>query len=106
MSGGKREGECVSCGECCRVLRITGILSNIVAQHGTFEDAKAYYSYRGIRITDVNRALDTVGLEMDIPCDKLTEDNKCALHSDGKPSICERYPQFQDDIESCGYTFT
>ncbi len=105
MSGLRREGECITCGECCRVVRITGILSNIVSQHGSLDEARAYYSYRGIRIIDVSEKSDAVGLEMDIHCDKLTEDNKCALHPDGKPSICKRYPQFQDDIESCGYRF-
>ncbi|HEB71097.1 MAG TPA: hypothetical protein ENI77_00570 [Nitrospirae bacterium] len=105
MSGLRREGECVSCGECCRTLRITGILTNIVAQHGSLESARAYYSYRGIKITDVSRELNAVGLEMNIPCDKLTKDNRCALHPDSKPLICDRYPQFPDDIETCGYSF-
>lgn len=105
MSGLRREGECITCGECCRVVRITGILSNIVSQHGSLDEAGAYYSYRGIRIIDVSEKSNAVGLEMDVHCDKLTENNKCALHPDKKPVICQRYPQYPDDIESCGYRF-
>lgn len=103
----ERKGECVQCGECCKKLRITSILSHIVNQHGTLEDARAYYSYRGIDLVELDEKTDRVLLEMPVPCDQLTPDNRCGLHDtpQDKPFICHRYPWFEDDIESCGYTF-
>jgi len=101
-----REGECVSCGECCKKLRITGILSNIVRQHGTLEDAEAYYSYHGVKLVDADKISDRALLEIDRKCDQLSEDNICLLHEmDKKPFICRKYPWFKDDIETCGFTF-
>ena len=103
----KREGECVRCGGCCRTLRITGVLGNIVSQHGSLEEARTYYSFRGITISDVNHEAGTVCFELDIPCDKLGEDNTCSLHGspEKKPLICHRYPWFPDDIDGCGFTW-
>ncbi len=105
MNPSGRKGECRQCGECCRRVRITGILSNIERQHGSLEEARLYYSFRGIRIAEIDKDMDRVSLEMDIPCDKLTAENRCLLHSDPekKPVICHRYPWFEDDIEDCGY---
>ncbi len=86
-------------------MRITSVLSNIIAQHGSFAEASKYYSYRGMRILSPDTATDTLLIEIDIPCDKLTSDNLCALHDKPsvKPLICHRYPWFPDDIETCGY---
>ncbi len=42
------------CGECCKKVRITSVLSNIVEQHGSIEEAGKYYSYRGINMAGVN----------------------------------------------------
>lgn len=101
----RRYGECRNCGECCSSLRITGILSNLINQHGSLDEARSYYSFRGIKITDVNTKADTVCFELDIPCDKLTEENFCSLHDtpEKKPVICHRYPWFPDDLEGCGF---
>ena len=95
----KRYGECVSCGECCKVLHMRGMLSDIVSQHGSLDEAKKYYSFRGVRIPEINEKLDAVMFEMDIPCDKLDEHNHCKLHDDPaqKPVICHRYPLGPDD---------
>lgn len=105
--GPRRDGECHLCGECCRTMRMTCVISEIVAQHGTLEEAEAYYSFRGARFAHVDLAEDRVGIEMNIPCDKLTADNRCALHQtpEKKPLICHRYPLVRDDIKSCGYKF-
>jgi len=101
-----RQGECNSCGECCKKLRITGVLSNILRQHGTLEDAEAYYLYHGVKLVDVDKITDRALLEIDRRCDQLSEDNRCALHGqDKKPFICQKYPWFPDDIESCGFYF-
>ena len=103
----RREGECVTCGDCCRVMRITGILSHVVGQHGSLDEARAYYSFRKIRIAAVSPETDSLCFELDIPCDKLTEDNHCLLHGQPeiKPMICHRYPAVSDDIGRCGYSF-
>lgn len=103
----ERGGECVMCGECCKKIRITSILSHIVKQHGTLEEAKAYYSYRGISLCETDEKSDRVLLEIPLECDQLTEDNRCLLHDkpETKPIICHRYPWYEDDVESCGYSF-
>lgn len=103
----KRLGECVMCGGCCESLRITSVLSNLISQHGSLDEARAYYSFRGIEISYVNKETDTVCLELNIPCDKLTADKKCLLNDqpEQRPLICHRYPWFQDDIETCGYSW-
>jgi len=95
------------CGECCRVFRLTCVISEIVAQHGSLEEAETYYSFRGARFVHVDYDLDRVGMEMSIPCDKLTADSKCSLHHtpEKKPLICHRYPMARDDIKTCGYRF-
>lgn len=102
-----REGGCVACGECCRLMRITTVLSNLLIQHGSLDEARAYYSYRGFRITEIDQRADIALLEADIPCNQLTAGNRCALHDtpEKKPVICHRYPLAPDDIESCGFTF-
>ncbi|GMT42222.1 MAG: hypothetical protein IEMM0002_0633 [bacterium] len=106
-----RTGQCNMCGECCRKLRITSVLSHILDQHGTMEEAKTYYSYRGIRLAETNKKTDRVLMEIDVPCSKLTQDNKCLLHvhvhetPEIKPFICRRYPWYVDDQEDCGYSF-
>ncbi len=103
----RREGECVRCGGCCKELRITGILSHVLGQHGSLDEARAYYSYRKIKIADVSPETDTLCFELDTPCDKLTADNHCLLHDrpEIKPMICHRYPVVPDNIKSCGYSF-
>ena len=103
----RREGDCVECGECCRVMRITSVLSNLETQHGSLDEARLYYSFRGFRITEIDRDTDAVLLETDIVCDQLTPDNKCLLNDtpEKKPIICHRYPTEPDDIEGCGYTW-
>jgi CO dehydrogenase/acetyl-CoA synthase beta subunit len=103
----KREGDCTSCGECCRILRFTSVLSNLITQHGSLEEARTYYSFRGFRITDINEKDDTACLEVDIVCNQLAPQNTCMLHDqpEKKPLICHRYPLEPDDIEGCGYTF-
>ncbi|MGK7345100.1 MAG: hypothetical protein ACNS63_04760 [Candidatus Nitrospinota bacterium M3_3B_026] len=103
----RRFGECRRCGECCRSVRITGVLSHVVGQHGSLEEARVYYSFRGIRITDADHGADRLLFEIDIPCERLTSDNLCALNGrpEEKPVICHRYPMFPDDIEGCGYTW-
>ena len=103
----KRYGDCVQCGGCCKTLRITGILSNILSQHGSLDEARAYYSFRNVAITEINEKADTVCFELDIPCDKLSANNRCSLHGtpEKKPLICHRYPNFPDDIEGCGFTW-
>jgi hypothetical protein len=103
----RREGECVKCGECCKALRITGILSHVIAQHGSLDEARAYYSFRKIKIADVSPNTDSLCFELNITCDKLTEDNNCLLHGQPelKPMICHRYPAVPDDIKSCGFSF-
>lgn len=103
----RREGECVRCGDCCKTLRITGILSHVLGQHGSLDEARAYYSYRKIKIADVSHETDTLCFELDAPCDRLTADNRCLLHDrpELKPMICHRYPMAPDDIKRCGYTF-
>lgn len=109
MSNGlERTGECKTCGECCKKVRITSLLSHIIEQHGSIEEAGKYYLYRGINIAKVHEESDRVLLEIGIPCDRLAEDNKCLVHGspEKKPLICHRYPWFSDDIESCGYSFT
>ncbi|MDH5510163.1 MAG: YkgJ family cysteine cluster protein [Nitrospinota bacterium] len=104
----RRIGDCVKCGECCRVFRMTCVISEMVAQHGTLEEAETYYSFRGARFAQVDLAADRVGVEMAIPCDRLTGDNKCSLHHtpEKKPLICHRYPVAPDDIEKCGFRFS
>ena len=103
----ERVGECVQCGECCKKIRITSLLSHVVKQHGTLEEAKAYYSYRGIRLDEADEKRDRVLLELPLECAQLTADNRCLLHDkpEIKPVICHRYPWYEDDIESCGYSF-
>ena len=103
----KRYGACVNCGQCCKTLRMTGVLSELISQHGSLDEAKVYYSFRGIGITEVNEEIDSVLFELDIPCDKLTEDNLCSLHDtpEKKPVICHRYPWYEDDIEQCGFSW-
>jgi len=78
----------------------------MIRQHGNIDEAKSYYSFRGITIADVSEKQDRVLLELDIPCSQLTKDNGCLLHDkDEQPLICKKYPWFEDDIESCGYSF-
>lgn len=103
----ERIGECLACGECCKKLRITSVLSNIKRQHGTIEDARDYYRYHGVILADIDERGDRVMLEIDQPCGQLDEENRCRLHLEGaeKPFICQRYPWFEDDIETCGYSF-
>ena len=100
-----REGECHSCGECCKTLRIVTPLARLLSQHGSVEEANAYYSYRGGSITGVSTEEDLVSVEFPIPCDKLTPENHCLLHAtpEIKPVICHRYPMAPDDIDECGY---
>ncbi|MBI5814981.1 MAG: hypothetical protein HZB29_05160 [Nitrospinae bacterium] len=102
-----REGECIGCGGCCRKMRITGILSHVIGQHGSMDEARAYYSFRKIAITQVDPSTDTLCFELDIPCDKLTPGNHCLLHGQPelKPVICHRYPMAPDDIEGCGFNW-
>ena len=77
----------------------------MLSQHGSIEEARAYYSFRNIAITEVDEKADLLCFELDIPCDKLTVDNHCLLHDkpELKPVICHRYPMAPDDIEGCGY---
>lgn len=95
------------CGECCKKVRITSVLSHIIGQHGSLEDARNYYSFRGIGLAEIHEKSDRVLLEMDVPCSQLTQDNKCLLHQtpEKMPYICHRYPWFEDDVETCGYSF-
>jgi hypothetical protein len=83
------------------------VTSQIIAQHGTLEEAEAYYSFRGARFAHVDHQADRVTIEMNIHCDKLTGDNRCALHftPEKKPVICHRYPAAPDDVQTCGYKF-
>lgn len=101
----ERYGECVKCAECCKKLRITAILSNVISQHGSLDEAAHYYSFRGFKVTGSDIDADTLYLEADIPCDRLTEDDLCSLFDkpEEKPVICHRYPWFRDDVEQCGY---
>jgi len=103
----ERGGECVMCGECCKKVRITSVLSHILDNHGSLDEAKSYYALRGIRVVETVRASDRVMLEIDIPCNQLTPDNRCGLHGtpQQKPLICHKYPWFKDDIETCGFNF-
>jgi len=103
----RRAGECRACGECCKTMRITGVLSHIAAQHGSLEEARAYYSFRKARITQIDIERDAACIEFDLPCDKLLPDNTCALHStpELKPLVCHRYPLEPDDIPECGFRF-
>lgn len=108
MAGNKaRTGQCVSCGECCRVLRITAILDNALRQHGNIEELKRYYSYRGMRVAGADKKTNRLFLETNITCDKLTPENKCGVHGDHEkmPLICQKYPWFKDNIATCGYRF-
>lgn len=108
MSGGeKRTGECRQCGRCCKVTRFAVVLDNAVRQHGSIEDLKIYFSYRGIRVINVDEKNNRLYYEMNVPCDKLNPDNKCSIHDQKelRPFICEKYPWFQDNVESCGYGF-
>lgn len=102
-----RSGECVQCGECCKKVRITSVLSAVLGDHGSLDEAKKYYSYRGVRVVELDKPSDRVLLEMDVPCAMLGADNRCLVHDDPdkKPLICHKYPWFKDDIESCGYKF-
>jgi Fe-S-cluster containining protein len=102
-----RTGECVQCGGCCKKVRITSVLSALLANHGSLEEAGKYYSYRGIRVAEVDRPSDRVLLEMDTPCAQLDENNRCNIHDDAdkKPLICHKYPWFKDDVETCGFKF-
>ncbi|MBI4667481.1 MAG: hypothetical protein HY751_13855 [Nitrospinae bacterium] len=88
-------------------MRITGVLSNVLSQHGSLEEARKYYGFRGVKITDVAPEADRLCFELEIPCDKLTASNHCALHDkpEEKPVICHRYPLAPDDIENCGFYF-
>jgi len=107
MNGRERRGECRQCGECCTVVRLTGILSHIVSQHGSLDEARLYYSFRGITVGDVDVDNDAVSFELNRPCSQLTAENTCALHTtpEKKPVICHRYPLYPDDIENCGYAW-
>lgn len=102
-----RTGECVQCGGCCQKVRITSVLSNILNNHGSVDEARKYYSYRGIRVVELDRPSDRILLEMDVPCDQLDENNKCRVHDDPDkmPLICHKYPWFKDDVETCGFKF-
>jgi len=101
-----RHGECVSCGECCQKIRISAYLKHSLNQHRTLDELVKYYSYRGITVTEVNEKENYINYEVPIPCNQLTADNKCKAHETGeKPFICERYPWYDDNIESCGYSF-
>lgn len=103
----ERKGECRMCGECCKKVRITTVLSHLISNHGSVDEARAYYSHRGIRLTQTAPSLDRALLEIDIPCRQLQPDNSCGLHAapEAKPLICHKYPWFKDDVEGCGYHF-
>ena len=96
------------CGECCKKIRVTSILSNSIRQHGGIEELKKYYSYRNITVAGYDDKNDLLYLELDTPCDKLDDQNRCVIHSDPteKPYICHRYPWYRDDIDTCGYEVT
>jgi Fe-S-cluster containining protein len=104
----KRTGNCTMCAECCRAIRLTTVLSETVSQHGSLDEARLYYSYRGITVAGIDEQKDRICLEMDIACSKLTKDGGCAVHDrpELKPVLCHRYPLEPDDIETCGYIFT
>ena len=103
----RRTGECVQCGQCCQKVRLTSVLGTIIWNHGSLEEARKYYSYRGITIAEVDRPSGLVMLEVAIPCGQLDENNRCKVHADEdkKPLICRKYPWFKDDIETCGFKF-
>jgi len=103
----ERKGQCLSCGACCKVVRITAVLDTSLRQHGNLEELKRYYSYRGIRVVEADRKANKLYYEMDLPCSQLTPDNKCAVHGrpELRPLLCEKYPWFRDNIETCGYRF-
>lgn len=103
----ERKGTCAQCGECCKKLRITTVLSHIIENHGSVDEARIYYSFRGMRLTETYPAIDRALLELDIPCNQLSAENTCMLHDrpEQKPLICHKYPWFQDDIPTCGFTF-
>lgn len=103
----ERAGECVMCGECCKKVRITTVLSHLISNHGSVDEARLYYSFRGIRLAETYPAADRALLELDIPCNQLAPDNSCRLHPtpEKKPFICHKYPWFKDDVEGCGYRF-
>jgi len=103
----KRKGDCVQCGECCKVFRVIGVASEIISQHGSMDEARAYYSFRGANIAAVDMKADRVAIEMNIQCSQLLEGNLCALHDkpEKKPLICHLYPTAPDDIPTCGYRF-
>jgi Fe-S-cluster containining protein len=103
----ERTGECNQCGECCQKVRITSVLGTILRNHGSLDEARKYYSYRGITIAEVDKHSGLVMLEAAIPCQMLDENNRCKVHDDAdkKPLICHKYPWFKDDIETCGFKF-
>ena len=86
---------------------MTLLASHLAGQHGSLEEAEAYYSFRGARFAQVDLEGDRVSVEMDIPCSQLTPDNRCSLHGapEKKPLICHRYPAAPDDVAGCGYRF-
>ena len=76
-------------------------------QHGNREELEKYLGYRGIRVVGEDVANNYLFYTLDVPCDQLTADKRCAVHDmpDKKPLLCEKYPDAPNDIDECGYTF-
>ncbi len=102
-----RSGECNFCGECCKSLNITTLLSHALKQHRSIDEVKLYYHYRNIKVIGINEQEDKLYIEVPIPCSQLTPDNRCLIHQDPekKPLLCHLYPIAKDNIYQCGYIF-
>ena len=105
----KRHGECHSCGECCKTVNMTVVRDVTLQQHGSLKELELYLSYRGIRVVGSDEKRNQLYYSMDVPCTRLTADNRCRVHnSPSKPLICHRFPSSKEDIEDipdCGYSF-
>jgi hypothetical protein len=89
-------------------MRVVMPYDHLLSSHGSIDEAAAYYSFRGGRLSGVDPKARLVAFEFAIPCDKLDAENRCALHEtpEKKPVLCHRYPTGPDDIPTCGYYWT
>lgn len=103
----ERKGDCHKCGECCKTVRITAVLSNAINQHRSLEEAILYYQYRDIKVMGTDPLNDYLFLELPIRCKQLDHRNKCQIYNQPelKPILCHIYPTEKDNIPDCAYQF-
>ncbi|MDH4128349.1 MAG: YkgJ family cysteine cluster protein [Spirochaetota bacterium] len=102
----ERTGSCSHCGDCCKTMRITAVLSHALKQHRNMEELKLYYQYHNVRVIDVNTDNDYLFLELAMPCNQLDNKNHCRVHNkpELKPILCHLYPT-ELESSNCTYQF-